>query len=162
MSPRRLITNIFLIPYLLLTAYAFFFTMVRIELPAIPHRVLFFFYGMMAPYQGYTTYNFDLLAEGKKVDGVWERIDLDPYYPMILGHRVMFRRLRSFHAAGEALSKQKYTELAMLLQKHEAEKGRTYESIRLMWQTWPMSTDGWDALRREPFVTNYPLTEISL
>ena len=133
--------------------------MVRIELPFIPNRVLHFFYGMMAPYQGYTTDNFDLLAEGKKGER-WERINLDPYYPMILGNQVMFRRLRSFHAESEEVSRKKYTELAERLLKYEKERGQAFERIRLTWQAWPMSIRGWDALRREPLIKNYPLTEV--
>ena len=160
MPLRRLLTHIFLFAYLTLTAYAFFFTMVRLELPFIPSRALHFFYGLMAPYQGYTTENFDLLAEGRKEDGSWHRIDLDPYYPMILGNQVMYRRLRSFHGEGESVSKRKYTEFALLLRAHEKERGRFFERVRLTWQAWPMSPKRWDALRRDPLVKNYPLTEV--
>src|SRR3989344_8507561 len=119
MSLRRVLTHTLIITYLFLTAYAFFFTMVRQKISIVPEGVLHFFYGMMAPYQGYTTYNFDLLAEGKRDDGTWERIDLDPYYPMIRGHQVMFRRLRSFYTEDKARWKEKYTELAKLLRLHE-------------------------------------------
>ncbi len=157
--PKKLLQNIGIALYLFFTAYAFFFTMVRIELPFIPNRMLHFFYGMMAPYQGYTIENFDLLAEGKKGEN-WERINLDPYYPMILGNQVMFRRLRSFHAESEEVSRKKYAELATLLLKQEKEKGQAFERIRLTWQAWPMSIRAWDALRRDPLIKNYPLTEV--
>jgi len=159
MSLRRVLTHTLIITYLFLTAYAFFFTMVRQKISIVPEGVLHFFYGMMAPYQGYTTYNFDLLAEGKNEEGQWETINLDPYYPMLLGHQVMYRRLRTFHYEGEEESRHGYTKLAELLRKHEEEKGEIYTSVRLTWQTWPMSPFGWDAMRREEHITSYPLTE---
>ena len=134
--------------------------MFKVQLPGIPWPVLRYFYGMMAPYQGYSTVNADLLAEGKNPDGTWERIDLDRYYPMIRGNRIMYRRLRSFLSQGEAAHQQKYTELATLLLKREKRRGETYAAVRLTWQEWPVSPLGWDALRREPLIKNYPLTEV--
>ena len=170
MSPKRLLQNTFVILYLFLTASIFLYTMVRVEIPWIPERVHRFFYGMMAPYQGYKTQNFDLLAEGLRAERSevrgqrsetseeqWEKIDLDPYYPMILGNQIMYRRLRSFHEVNEEISKKKYTELAELLLKHERERGRAYEAMRLTWQQWPVSLEGYEAKQGE--AVNYLLAQ---
>lgn len=134
--------------------------MSKVQLPGIPWPVLRYFYGMMAPYQGYSVVNADLLAEGKRADGTWEKINLDPYYPMIRGNQIMYRRLRSFLAQGEEKHKQKYTELATLLLERERRQGETYLAVRLAWQEWPASPLGWDALRHGSQIKNYPLTEV--
>ena len=159
-SLRRLLAHGFVLCYLALTASAFFFTMTKIPVPLIPERLLRFSYGMMAPYQGYSTVIGDLLAEGERSDGTWETIDLDPYYPMILGNQLMFRQLRSFERDGEAVHKEKYTELARLLRDREEWRGRAYEAVRLTRIEWPTSPAGFAALRREPFLTKYFITQV--
>ena len=71
----------------------------------------------------------------------------------------MYRRLRSFHGESEEISKKKYMELAKLLLKHEGEQGRAYEAVRLTWQQWPVSLEGYEAKREEAvnyFLAEYP------
>lgn len=152
--------HLFLLYFLFMTAYAFIYTMSRVQIfPFIPWVVLRYHYGMMAPYQGYSTDNADLLAEGLK-EGAWQRIDLDPYYPMILGNRIMYRRLRSFSFLEPDVHQKKYGELAKKLLEIENEKGERYESVRLTWQEWPMSVEGWDARRTPEETTDYPIITI--
>lgn len=164
MFPKRIIQHAIVLTYLALTAYAFFFTMTKIQLPFVPWPVLRYVYGMMGPYQGYNTFNSDLLAEGLVRGGEgqgWERIDLDPYYPMHRGTAIMYRRLRSFHAEGEEVHKQKYTELAqLLLERENRKRGKNYASVRLTWQEWPTSSEGFEAMRREPHITHYFITQV--
>ena len=75
---------------------------------------------------------------------------------MILGNQVMYRRLRSFHEK-EEISKKKYTKLAELLLTHERERGHAYAAVRLTWQQWPVSLEGYEARREE--AVNYLLAE---
>lgn len=35
-----------------------------------------------------------------------------------------------------------------------------YVSVRLTWQEWPASPEGFEAMRREPHITNYFITEV--
>lgn len=155
-----ILQRIFLLYFLSMTAYAFLYTMSRVEMfPFIPWVVLRYHYGMMAPYQGYATENADLLAEGLE-EGAWQRIDLDPYYPMILGNQIMYRRMRSFSFLEPEIHQKKYGELAQKLLMLEAEKEEQYESIRLTWQEWPMSIEGWDAGRTEEETVNFPIITI--
>jgi hypothetical protein len=155
---KRLLQHTFLLFFLSLTAIALHYTIVRVDVPFIPWPILRFHHGLMAPYQGHTIYNQDLLAEGK-IDGIWEAINLDPYYPMILGNRIMTRRLRRFEWEGETLWKEKHQELAHLLLGHEQRNGKGYQSVRLTWQEWPRSPEGWDAMRDDEHVTDYFLAE---
>jgi hypothetical protein len=143
-----------------MTSYAFTFTMVRVQIPFIPWPLLRFHYGMMAPYQGYSMTNADLLAEGKRSDGSWERIDLAPYYPTIRGTQIMYRRLRSYFALGNAAHTDAYRKLALLLLEREQRKGRTYEAIRLTWQQWPVSPLGFEAMRTEELTENVFITQV--
>lgn len=151
---------LFLLYFLVMTFYALAFTITRVQfLPFIPWTVLRFHYGMMAPYQSTSPLNADLLAEGLR-EGSWRRIDLDPYYPMILGNQVMYRRMRSFSFLEPEIHQQKYGELAEKLLELAEKKGQRYESIRLTWQEWPKSPKGWDAGRTEEEIIEYPIITI--
>jgi hypothetical protein len=98
-------------------------------------RVTIFFYGMLAPYQGYSETSEGYLAEGY-ANGTWTEIDLAPYYPVLPGERSMrewhtyanWAQFPSAEAAHRAYA-QKLLEL-------EAAAGRTYEHVRLSWIQW--------------------------
>jgi len=156
MQPKKILAHTFILCYVAITFFAALFAFTKKQITPIPWPIIRYSYGMMAPYQGYSTTNVDLLAEGKEEDGTWKTIDLDPYYPMIRGTQVMYRRLRSFHAQGAKVHKEKYTELAELLLGKEG----TYESIRLTWQEWPVSPEGWDANRTNDLITDYFITQV--
>ena len=104
--------------------------------------------------------NEDLLAEGQTEDEKWERIDLDPYYPMIRGNQMMYRRMRMFAWHGDNLLHTKYAELALLLQQQEAKQGRNYSRVRLHWQKWPKSSKGFEAMRKDDLIENEFLTQV--
>ena len=58
-----ILQHLFLLYFLFMTLYALIFTMTRVQyFPFIPWTVLRFHYGMMAPYQGDTDENADLLV----------------------------------------------------------------------------------------------------
>lgn len=160
MPLRKIIAHTFIACYVSVTLSAALFSFTKVNVTPIPWPVLRYSYGMMAPFQGYSTTNVDLLAEGLNDKDEWKTIDLDPYYPMILGTQIMYRRMRSFSFIGEDMHKQKYTELAELLLEREKHRGRTYEAIRLTWQEWPASPKAWDALRKESEITNHFITQI--
>jgi hypothetical protein len=54
-------------------------------------------------------------------------------------------------------SEVKSTNLAELLLKPEQERGHPYEAVRLTWQQWPVSLEGYEAKRGE--AVNYFLAE---
>jgi hypothetical protein len=167
---KKVMQQTFLIYFCVMTSYALWFTMVRTQvLPFIPWEVLRYHYGMMAPYQGYTTYNVDLYAEGRTQHSAqndietWEPINLEPYYPTIPGTQIMYRRLRSFSFLEDILPGthgEKYRELATLLLEKERQKGHDYEAVRLTWQEWPMSPEGFYAGKNEQDTVNYFITVV--
>lgn len=145
--------------YLTLTSLAFLYTMSH---AAVLLRVpgLVFSYGMMAPYQGVERKATDIRAEGMDDHGAWRTIDLTPYYPVGSGETIARRYLFPFRAEGDEEMKDAYARMAAQLLRHEAERGTRWKKIRVSWQEWPLSTEGYEALRHAPFVTSTVLAEI--
>ena len=160
MQPKKFFAHTLIASYIFITFFAALFAFTKKQVSPIPWQVLRYSYGMMEPFQGYSTTNVDLLAEGLNDKGEWKTIDLDPYYPMILGTQIMYRRLRSFSFLGEEMHKQKYTELAELLLEREKRRGNQHPSIRLTWQEWPADPKGWDAKRASEDTINHFITQI--
>lgn len=143
--------------YLFFTANAFAYTIAQRSL--LPRRVVRYFYGMMAPYQGYSIYNFELFAEGKTESGSWETIDLLPYFPGSTGERTFREFLLSRRAQNEEATRRGYEHLARELRRKETEHGRIYSEVRLAFDTWPMAPDGYERLRLPAFTKHVdPLT----
>jgi len=90
----------------------------------------------MAPFQSYTTTNAELVAEGLR-SGRWERIDLTQYLPHSRGEIAIRTRMSSFNDKSPV-----YLEMAKKLQSMESANGRTYSSVRLVWEKWPKSQYG--------------------
>lgn len=118
-------------------------------MPAVPRALRQFSYGMMAPFQHYRTHNEELTAFGLR-DGSWHIIDMHPYLPFITGERAMRSYFRTFRKHKKHV--QKYGEFAEKLRLIEAGNGRSWESVKLVFQKWPMSTAGYFYLRHEPFI----------
>ncbi|TSC60805.1 MAG: hypothetical protein Greene041662_37 [Candidatus Peregrinibacteria bacterium Greene0416_62] len=143
--------------YLFVTANALAYTVFRKSL--LPTPIIRYFYGMMAPYQGYSTHNAELVAEGQKTDGAWEVIDLLPYFPGSIGERTFREFLLSHRAQGKEATRQGYEHLIEQIRIQEAHRGRTYSDIRLAFDTWPMAPDGYETLRLPAFTRRIdPLT----
>jgi len=98
-------------------------------------RVTIFFYGMLAPYQGYSEVSEGYLAEGL-ADGEWRAIDLSPYYPVLPGERSM-REWHTYanwaHYPSEESAHRAYAERLLAL---EGAAGRYHDAIRLSWVQW--------------------------
>lgn len=143
--------------YLFVTANALTYTIFRRSL--LPTPVIRYFYGMMAPYQGYSTQNIELVAEGKRADDSWETIDLLPYFPGSTGERTFREFLLSHRAQGKEVTRQGYARLAEEIRIQETHRGRPYTEIRLAFDTWPMAVDGYEMLRLPAFTRRIdPLT----
>lgn len=152
----RIVKSALIFFYFAITASAILFTLTRIRVPFLPWFFIRWSYNVMAPYQGDTDFNDDLVAEGELPNGVWEQVNLDPYLPFGKGERNVRKHLRSFQMreqhffpdpADDGLYLAKFQEFATQLLAHEREKGNTYEAIRLTWVSWPRSPDGYEALR---------------
>ena len=113
----------------------------------------------MGPYQQYQTYNEELIAEGRRNDGAWERIDLLPYLPYMRGERAVRSYLISFRNKGENWT-DSYRDFARMLREHETAQGKNYESVRLLLERWPVSTTNYETLRASPFLSEQLLVQI--
>ena len=152
-----------LIGYIIVTISAFLYTLFRIQLPLVPWIFTRWSYMLMAPYQGYATYNEDIIAEGQLPDGTWETIDLSPYFPYTLGETNVRLRMRSFrYLDNPDLFREKFTLTAQkLLALEQREKKIT--AIHLSYLRWPTPILGGYAFNRhEPFVEKEVITEVSL
>jgi hypothetical protein len=123
---------------------------------------MYWSYGMMAPYQGDTDWNGDVLAEGQLPDGTWHVVSLDPYLPYGSGEKNVRKFLRTYQKLGPLGHREKFTQWALLLLGHERAQGRNYQAIRFTFEKWPRSTGGFEFLRRSPFVEKQYITEVRL
>ena len=159
MSYMRILRQVVIAVYLLTTLLAFVYTMNRTYIPIIPKSILRWSYGAMAPFQNYSVNNSQLIAHGQLPDGTWENINLRSYYPHSRGESVTRQRLNSFMDNHEG----KFTELAGQILNLENNKGSPYQAVRLTWEQWPKSHNGFEALHTDEltehdFVAQFPLT----
>ncbi|MBI5155993.1 hypothetical protein HZA45_01825 [Candidatus Peregrinibacteria bacterium] len=159
MLPPRFLQHIIVLCYLLIAGASLLFTVLRFPiLLRIP--LMTFSYGMMAPYQGFNRSNVDLRAEGQDERGVWQRIDLAPYYPVEVGEAIARRHLFAFRAQGDDAARAAYADLARQLLIHESVQGYHWRRVRLFWDSWPVSAYGYEAMRHAPLVTSVFLAEV--
>jgi hypothetical protein len=134
----------------------------------LPQDLVVFVYSTMAPYQGYNRDNDELRAQGQLPDGSWETIDVRRYYPLGHGWESLRMRLRSFRTKEFDDPSEvpgllaRYEDLGRLLLAAERRRGMPYESVRLTWESWPLSPLGYDALRLPAFVTTEEITSVAL
>lgn len=155
---RTIILNAILLAFLAVTIAGFLFTMLRIRLP-LPWILIRWSYNMMAPYQGDTDINEELVAEGLTDQGTWSRIDLAPYLPFGPGERNVRMYLRSFRSSEDELAVGAYKTFAAKLLEVENtyQGGRPWKAVRLTWEEWPRSPEGFDALRQAPHLIRTPI-----
>lgn len=150
---RSVLLNFSIIGYLGLTICALSFTLFRSS--PLPISVVSYFYGMIAPYQGYSEYSADLKAEGLKSDGAWEAIDLTKYFPVSMGERTYRMNMQTARNRGRSVAEAAYENLKIQLKEHEGERGHLYSDIRLTFDVWPTSPAGFAALRLPAFTTHF-------
>lgn len=134
------------------------YTLIRVRTP-LPWVITRYSYGMIAPYQGYDPRNSEIFAEGENPDGSWEVINLDRYFPYLLGERSARMHFLSFPFDEEARRTSSYKIWAEQLLKHENDRGHAYTSVRISWDEWPVSPTSYDDLRRVPFVERTFITQ---
>ncbi len=129
--------------YLFFTCSALSYTLFRWS-PVHP-RIVRFFYGMMAPYQENSVNNIDIVAEGKTPQGTWMVIDLHPYFLKSPSERVFHALLLSFRTRGKQAGQNAYDRLSAEIRRLEEERGREYSEVRLFFEEWPASPEGFSA-----------------
>lgn len=133
--------------------------MTKLEFP-LPEWVTHWSYGMMAPYQGDTSWNGDFLYEGQLPDGTWEPIDVDAYLPYSFGERNVRKFLRVYQRYGDAEHRRRFGEFALLLLEREQDRGRPYTSVRVFFDQWERSPAGYEYLHTPLFTTRELVTQV--
>lgn len=157
---KKLLQHGVVLGYLTITAGAFVFTMTKLE-PPLPDQLVRWSYGMMAPYQGDTSWNADFVYEGRLPDGSWETIDVDPYMPYGFGERNVRKFLRVYARFGLPMQRRKFTEFGQQLLDRERARGRQYSAVRIFFESWPRSPAGYGHLRTPLFRIAYDLVTIA-
>ncbi|MDP7069546.1 MAG: hypothetical protein QF815_03380 [Candidatus Peribacteraceae bacterium] len=157
---KRFLLEVVVIAFLTGTVVGFCVTLFRYSIPYYPIVLRNYHYGMMAPFQGYDRMNIELIAEGKSENGQWERIDIDQYLPYGRGEKSMRAGLTSFRFKGKEALADAYRRIALRMQQLEQDRDRTWSSVRLATEKWPMSKDGYEALRNESNITRIDLVQI--
>ena len=138
--------------YLVFLTAGFLYSVFRVRVPLIPEVLFQLSYQAMAPYQNYSTQNFDLAAEGLRDDGTWEPINMDIYLPFAPGERLVRTKMSTFGMRGEDARKVAYRKWAEQIRSLEAADGRAYEHVRIWNEHWPVSPAGFAYLRHSPFL----------
>lgn len=149
MRTTKIVGNLFLIIYIWVTFWAFILTVLDIRF-IHPRNLVVYAYGMMAPYQSYNVEHGELRAEGLTAAGEWERVDLDPYYPVLFGEQNAREFFSVFGRSKKDMDNPVRREAyADVLRQREMEQGRTYTHIKLWWETWPGMTGDYHANKFE-------------
>lgn len=158
MTLQRTLQMSVVVFYLAVTCAAFIYVMTRIRV-LFPEPVVIFAYGMMAPYQADSEWNTDFIAEGLQ-GTAWHPIDLAPYYPFGFGETNVRKHLITFHWRGAESDQRARASQALQILALERRRGHSYTAVRIIQQQWPRSPEGFDALRKKPYMTSEVLTEV--
>lgn len=159
MNLRTYLTHVLIVTYLVLTACAMLYTLFRVETP-VPWFFVRYFYGMMAPYQGVTPLHQELIAEGKFLNGEWEKIPLEEAMPFLRAERNIRSTLVSYRVLyGTDTIETYYNEFARELMEFANRHGKDYETVRLQFEQWELSPEGPFERRIPGETTVIPITE---
>ena len=142
-SNRHLLLHSLLLSYVVLLIAALGYTIFRWEL--LPKELVLPVYATMAPYQGYTTVNTELVVEGQTDEGVWQQIDIHSYVPSGRGE-FSYRGFMLKETATMEQRNDRYDIFARHVQRLEKERGREWQSVRLILREWPKSPHGYHVL----------------
>lgn len=148
---QKLFLHSAILSYLLLLGSGLTFTLFRYSV--LPMNMVQPFYGTMAPFQGYTTENYELVAEGRPAGGIWQEINLQQYIPAGRGE-FSYRGYNLEYEAGLQGEINLYELYAKKVQAAETRNGRTYDEVRLIRRRWPTSPAGYHYLNRPEFRTD--------
>lgn len=155
MTTTRTSQWVILITFVVITMAAFVFTMTRVTL--LPWHIIALSYGMMAPYQSTTPYNFAMVAEVILEDGSRQTVDLKRYYPVVdpemyIRQYIPFTHWRNDPSAPAVLAAE-YDSLAKQMLRREQERTPGVVRLELFWEQWPLSPWGFETERTPYKVT---------
>lgn len=155
MKTQRIVGHIFFGYFLLISIATFVYTVSRVALPVPPWWLVDFNFGVVGPFQRYNDFNQEVIAEGLLDDGTWERIDIIPYMPVALPSERSFRLRLDFLSEKPAERTAGHRTIAETILAKERAQGHPYTSVRLVIEAWPVSTEGFEAMRKPPLIDSY-------
>ena len=154
--PRRILQASTVLAFLLVTASGLIYTVFRVRAP-LPWVLTRYSHATMAPFQALYPLNVDVRAEGRRADGQWEPIDLGAYIPSNRGRRSV--RL-SLLAVADDQRPAAFRRLASLLLEREQSQGHSFDELRLIFDQWPPSPDGFESLRQGPAMVSTEVAHV--
>ncbi|MEQ1849451.1 MAG: hypothetical protein ABL890_02580 [Candidatus Peribacteraceae bacterium] len=156
----RTLTDTLIVTYLLITGWAFFVTMTHI-FPIGPLRpIVIFSYGMMAPYQGSSAVNTELVVRATTPEGTTVLASIDHYFPGLHGERNSRQLLEQFADRSPEKLEPYFDRFLEQFLALEAGQGRLYSSATLFSEVWLRDPAGYDRGRekgvKRTFLSQYP------
>jgi hypothetical protein len=132
--------------YFVITLGGLYMTFTHKPFPILT-TLSYFSYGMLAPYQGDSDYNVDVAVIAYEPSGATVLLNVHKYFPGVFAERNS--RLRLEQLAGQSLPAMRvlYTEMLTQILEHEHQSGHPYTGLRLYWEKWPRSAEGYSELR---------------
>ncbi len=113
---------------------------------------------MLAPYQKDSDINTEPVVIAWDASGASTLLRIEKYFPGVRGERNSRMRLEKMKQDLPSMQSQYKPILTQILQ-HERAAGHEYVRLDLVWETWPRSPLGYDALRMQSeryFITQIP------
>jgi hypothetical protein len=156
----RFIKNILIIGYLWVTALGFIMTLLHVYVPLAPFRLVFWAYGMMAPYQSDDPDNYQIVATGHFADGSTLRINTEKYLPYGPGERSA-RELYHLHSLPiTAFHRARFVKFGLQLLELERRHGHDFVSVDIALHIWGRSPAGFEFLHQPLFTTIVPIVTV--
>lgn len=155
---KKIASHLLIVVYLVITASGALYSFTRYAVPFIPFRVMWFSYGMMAPYRGLDDHASSMSVEGRRAGELeWEVFSIDQYeWPFMRAEKIVRWSSMPFATMSDEMNRLRYKSAAeKILEYHDQ-----YESVRLVWEQWPLSYEGYETHRREPFVHRKILIQV--
>lgn len=135
--------------------------------PSLPllQKISHFSYATMAPFQVFDRENAEIIADGLQRDGSWVSISLKQYLPLPQGERYAWTALWSIAVQKSDVQDDPgrmpgYRRMAELLLQQERKRGNPLTAVRLVVETWPISSEGYLALRHPPFLQRTLIVQV--
>lgn len=135
-----------LVGWLIVTAGGFYITFTHKVPPFLP-RITHFSYGMLAPYQNDDDINVEPVVVAWEASGATTLLPIEGYFPGVRGERNSRMRLEQVAGQDPQIMARNYETILTQILLHERAAGRAFARLDLIWEEWPKSPLGYDALR---------------
>ncbi len=143
---EQIFLNIVISLYLVITAGGMYQTVTHIQSPIFP-TLSQFSYGMLAPYQGDSDINAEVVLIAEEEGGATRILPVGRFFQGELGERTVRSLLEQLKDRDVPALREIYEPMLVQILQHERDKGHAYLSLSIYQEAWPKSVDGYEALR---------------